>query len=85
MIILMFHPAQFAHPVSFDLGTRTVESLDCEISENINLYMCQMFIIKSMLRSNKIYVFFSIFRCETVFLTYMWLVPYAFVQAKIDR
>ena len=38
-----------------------MESLDCELSENIYFYVCQMFIIKSMLRRNKIDAFFSIF------------------------
>ena len=61
MIILMFHP------VSFGLGTVSVESLDCELSENIYFYECQMFIIKSILRQNKIDAFLCIFWCETFF------------------
>ena len=41
MIILMFYPVQFAHPVSFGLGTMMpVESLDCELSENIYFEIC---------------------------------------------
>ena len=46
----MFHPVSFAHPASFGLGTVPVESLDCELSENIYFYVCQMFEIKSLLR-----------------------------------
>ena len=53
----------------FSLGTVPVESLDCQLSENIDIYVCQMFIIKSILHLNKIYVdaFFSIFWCEAFF------------------
>ena len=42
MIILMFHP------VSFGLGTVPVESLECDLSENIYFYVCQIVIIKSL-------------------------------------
>ena len=46
----MFHPVYFAHPVSFGLGTVPVKCLDCELSENIYFYVCQMLVIKSMFR-----------------------------------
>ena len=41
-------PVLLAHPVSFGFGTISIEFLDCELSENIYFYVCQMFIVKNM-------------------------------------
>ena len=42
-------PCIICTPCIIGLDTVPVESLDCELSENINFYVCQMSIIKSML------------------------------------